>query len=218
MIASDVSPAPESATTDVLVPSSLLAHGLGTPLNILAAYSGLLAAGALGPLDGEAEAAVDAMREAAGALARIHDLLVSALPPPPVDAPTVDLVPALAIACRAHQLAPAAPAARATLCLEGLAWNGWERLFALMLAAASVRGACILALAASEGCLTVEWPAAAVGSGDEALAAFLVEGRTRQAGFALRRREPVAISLVGGALRHGQGGLLLRCSKTLPQV
>ncbi len=195
------------AVTDLQVPSALLAHELGTPINVLQGYTRLLASGAFGPLDDDTSDAVQAMRNAVGTLSRTLALLTPTLPPPPLPgAPRVDLVPVLAEAWRAVGCRRiAAEGFR----LEGDAWSGWPMVLEALLAAVLHRGVETVTVRAADGELGVVAKPGGGGSGDDALATWVAQTRAGDAGLRLETRRGGSMVIAGRALQRGAGHVVL---------
>ncbi len=191
----------------LLVPATLLAHGVGSPLNVLSGYTRLLDAGALGHLDAEPAAAVAAMRDAVRDLEQLLDLLLADLPEAPrPTAGVADLSPAFGEAWRTRGWRQVA--ADDDFKLAGAAWAGWPALFASLLAVATARPATLVVVEATgEGVALTSEPGGR-GSGDDALALHVAEARARSAGLLLAVADD-RLRLGGGSLA-GNGRVMLR--------
>lgn len=191
---------------DLCVPTALLAHDLGTPLNVLQGYTRLLASGALGPLDADAAAAVDAMREAVASLARTHGLLTAEAPTFEAAAPDIDLEPPLRAAWHGAGLRPEGTR---SLALRGAAWGGWETLFHALLAASVVRGVERVVLTGSNDALEIRAEPARHGTGDDALAAWLARAHADRGLLRLVHAVPSGWRLSGSSIGNGSGHVVL---------
>lgn len=197
---------PHDRAPDLRVPTALLAHDLGTPLNVLQGYTRLLASGALGPLDADAAAAVDAMREAVASLARTHGLLTAEAPVLEATAPDIDLEPALRAAWHGVGLSPEGAA---SLTLEGVAWGGWKTLFGALLAASVVRGVERVVVTGEDAVLEIRAEPARNGTGDDALAAWLARAHADRGLLRLVHAAPSGWRLSGSSIGAGSGRVVL---------
>lgn len=189
--------------TDALsIPASLLAHDLGTCLNVLQGYGRLLAAGALGPLPADAKAAVGAIDDATARLARTHDLLLQ-VPTAPLDpATTIALVPVLRDTWAAAGL-HAEPGM--TLALEGAAWAGWPIVFGALWVAAAAADVETVDLVCRDGGLLVHPEPWRGGTGDDALALFIARAHAAAAGLVIDEHDKGGWHLRGCSIHTGRG-------------
>lgn len=187
---------------DSAVPVPLLAHALRTPLNLVEGYAGLLASGGIGRLDADARAAVADLHVAARTLTRTLGLLdhvVHGVTPPPAGAPPRDLGPALDLAAGTFGWRLDGAAAGP---VEAVGWDGWQPLLHVAMAALDERGAVELVLdvrcgAGDHGAIELTAAPFATGSGDTALADWLLQRISAEAGLQLRRAGPGQLAWQG---------------------